>query len=244
MFGDLFKDVDAVWFYAVPFALFAPIYFSFVWHIGVKNLFRKDHEKIERQRLHAEHEERIAKRRESKAGTKARVTHRATLPSRYWAWQGAIYVLFLLAIGVFSASPTYTFLGAGQAQIKMNLTHPGQRVEPCIKRTKEELAKLAPNMRAKMKCSRERSVVKLELELDGNIIFEGESIPTGLRRDGSSNFYKKFFVAAGEHKLTVRMNDGDKTKPYTHELSRTMTMKPTQNIIVGFHEHEHRFYFK
>lgn len=243
MFG-LFNEENMVWFYAVPFMIFGPIYFAFMWHIGVKNLFKKDHEKIERKRLEAEHEERIAKRRESKAGTKAREVHRASQPSMYWVWQGALYVLFIAAVGVFSASPNYSFLGAGKAQIKMNMAHPGQRIEPCVKRTKEELSKLAPNMRAQMKCSRERAVVVLELLLDGETIFKGESIPTGLRRDGSSNYYEKFFVSAGEHILTVRMNDGDKTKDYTHELSRTVNMKPTQNIIVGFHEHEHRFYFK
>lgn len=241
---DFFEGDNAVWFYAVPFAIFAPIYFSFVWHIGLKNLFKPDLEKRERKRLQREHEERIAKRRESKAGTRARVDHRATQPSWYWVAQGAIYVLFLVVIGVFSASPNYTYLGAGEAQIKLNLSHPGQRVEACVERSKAELAELAPNMRAKMKCSRERSVVRLELLMDGQSIYKGEAIPAGLRRDGASNFYEKFFVPAGEYELTVRMNDGDKTKDFTHELTRKVVLKPTQNMIVGYHEHENTFYVR
>ena len=241
---DFFEGDNAVWFYAVPFAIFAPIYFSFVWHIGVKNLFKPDLEKRERKRLQAEHQARIDKRREAKAGTRARVDHMATKPSKYWLAQGAIYALFLFVIALFSAFPTYTYLGAGEAQIKLNLSHPGQRVEACVKRTKKELAELAPNMRAQMKCSRERSVIRLEFEMDGQQIFKGEAVPAGLRRDGASSFYEKFFVSAGEHELTVRMNDGDPSQEFTHTLTQTVTLKATQNLIVGFNENEHGFYFR
>ncbi|HEY9080196.1 hypothetical protein [Magnetovibrio sp.] len=241
---DFFDGENAVWFYAVPFAVFAPIYFSFVWHIGVKNLFRVDEEKRERKRLQREHLERINKRREAKAGTRQREAHAATMPSKYWIAQAAVYGLFMAVVGVFSAYPTYSYLGAGEAQIKLNLSHPGQRVEACVKRTKEELAALPPNMRAKMKCSRERSAVLLELEMDGELLFKGEAKATGLRSDGASSFYKKFFIAAGTHRMTVRMNDGDPSKPYTHEQSAIVDVKPTQNLIVGFHENDHVFYFK
>jgi len=241
---DFFKGDNAVWFYAWPFAIFAPIYFSFVWHIGVKNLFHVDVEKRERKRLNSEHLDRINKRREAKAGTRQRQAHIATTPSKYWIAQAAAYALFMAVVGVFSAFPTYSFLGAGEAQIKLNLSHPGQRVEACVKRTKAELAALPPNMRAKMKCSRERSNIVLELEVDGEMLFKGEAVATGLRRDGSSSFYEKFFIAAGKHQMTVRMNDGDPSKPYTHVLSKNVDLKPTQKSSVGFHENEHMFYFK
>jgi len=241
---DFFEGDNKVWFYAVPFAIFAPIYFSFVWNIGVKNLFYPDLEKRERKRLQREHQERINKRRETKSGTLQRDTHRATKPSLYWVYQTVTYALFMAVVGVFSAYPTYSYLGAGEAQIKLNLSHPGQRVEACVKRTAAELAELAPNMRAKMKCSRERSVIALELEMDGEILFKGEAKPAGFRRDGASSFYEKFFVTAGKHQMTVRMNDGDLSKPFTHVLTTTVELKPTQNLIVGFHENDHMFYFK
>ncbi len=240
---DLYEEWGA-WFYAVPFAVFAPIYFSFVWHIGLKSLFKPDLKKREQKRLIREQEERVRQRRAEKAGAKEREVHDATRPSWYWVAQGIAYVVFLVVVGVFSASPSYTYLGAGEAQIKLSLSHPGQRVEPCKEWTKEELAELAPNMRSKQKCSRERHVIQLELEMDGNQIFKGEAIPAGLRRDGSSSFYEKFFVAAGEHKFTVRMNDGDPTKDFTHQLTKVVNVKPTQNMVISFNEHENRFYFR
>ncbi|WP_084004851.1 hypothetical protein [Magnetovibrio blakemorei] len=241
---DFFTGDNAVWFYAVPFAVFAPIYFSFVWHIGVKNLFYKDTAKIERKRLQSEHQERINKRRESKAGTLQREDHAATRPSKYWLAQGVTYGLFMTVVSVFATNPSYTYLGAGEAQIKLNLSHPGQRVEACVQRSKSELAELAPNMRSQMKCSRERAEIKLELDMDGQVLFRGTAVPAGFRRDGSSSFYEKFFISAGEHQITVRMNDGDPSKPFTHVLSQIVNVKPTQNLIVGFNENEHKFYFK
>lgn len=241
---DFFSGENAVWFYAVPFAIFAPIYFSFVWHIGVKNLFYKDAAKIERKRLRKEHQDRAIKRLESKAGTRQREDHAAIKPSKYWLAQGVTYGLFMAVISVFATSPSYTYLGAGEAQIKLNLSHPGQRVEACVQRSKSELAELAPNMRTQMKCSRERAEIKLELDMDGQPIFRGTAVPAGFRRDGSSSFYEKFFISAGQHEMTVRMNDGDPSKEFTHVLSQTVSVKPTQNLIIGFHENNHMFYFK
>ncbi|OEJ69706.1 hypothetical protein BEN30_01760 [Magnetovibrio blakemorei] len=150
----------------------------------------------------------------------------------------------MTVVSVFATNPSYTYLGAGEAQIKLNLSHPGQRVEACVQRSKSELAELAPNMRSQMKCSRERAEIKLELDMDGQVLFRGTAVPAGFRRDGSSSFYEKFFISAGEHQITVRMNDGDPSKPFTHVLSQIVNVKPTQNLIVGFNENEHKFYFK
>lgn len=57
---------------------------------------------------------------------------------------------------LFSTGPVYRYTVPGMAQVKLSLSHPGLRVEPCRKHTPQELAALAPNMRAKMKCSRKR----------------------------------------------------------------------------------------
>ena len=78
------------------------------------------------------------------------------LPSKFWIMQGIVYVLFAVSIGAFSAWPTYHFASADAAQIKMSVSHPGQRKEACRRRTAAELEALAPNMRSKMAYSRER----------------------------------------------------------------------------------------
>ena len=67
---------------------------------------------------------------------------------RAWLGQALLYALFALAIGVFSQWPPYRHLGSDQALVKLSFQHAGQRKEACRERSPEELAKLAPNMRA------------------------------------------------------------------------------------------------
>jgi hypothetical protein len=91
------------------------------------------------------------------------------------------------------------------ALIKLSISHLGDR--ECRKRTPEELAKMPPNMRAPLDCPRERSDIRLEVDLDGEPIFRTVLHPTGLYKDGVSTVYKRFEVKAGSHRLTVRMDD-------------------------------------
>jgi hypothetical protein len=95
--------------------------------------------------------------------------------------------------------------------IKLSISHLGDR--ECRKRTPEELAKLPPNMRAPMDCPRERSDIRLEVDLDGQPVFRTVMHPTGLYKDGVSTVYKRFELKAGSHQVAVRMNDNLMTKP-------------------------------
>jgi hypothetical protein len=80
---------------------------------------------------------------------------------RYGA-QALLYAAFVAVIGYFSTSPPYRHLPAGDALLKLSLTHAGARKEACRERTADELAKLAPNMRAQSVCPRERAPVKVQ----------------------------------------------------------------------------------
>ena len=83
-----------------------------------------------------------------------------------WMGQALLYGCFAAAIGVFSRWPAYHPLPAGMAQIKVSFMHHGARLADCRPHTAEELARLAPNMRGAMKCERERSPVRIEVDLD------------------------------------------------------------------------------
>jgi hypothetical protein len=56
---------------------------------------------------------------------------------------------------------------------------------------------MPPNMRAPLDCPRERSDIRLEVDLDGSPIFRTVLHPTGLYKDGVSTVYKRFEVKAG-----------------------------------------------
>jgi hypothetical protein len=84
--------------------------------------------------------------------------------------QVILYGAFAAFIGYFATSPTYHQIPDDVALIKLSISHLGDR--ECRKRTPEELEKMPPNMRAPMDCPRERSDIKLEVDLDGKTSFQ------------------------------------------------------------------------
>jgi len=235
---------NMVWLYLAPLVVFGPIFFGVLWNFGLKNIFYPPQDLAEYQRLEREQSEHISQRRTRKSGTYTRPQHMATQFSAQWLGQVVVLAGVAGVLGAFSAWPSYRYREPGMAQVKLSLSHPGERVEPCRKRTAEELASLAPNMRAKMKCTRERWPITVKLWLDGEVVFAGQAAATGLHQDGSSSFYEKISVPAGSHTLTVRLNDAGPHGGVTQELSQAVVLAPAQNLVIGFHEDGRGFYLK
>lgn len=151
-----------------------------------------------------------------------------------WIGQALLYVAFALAIGVFSHWPAYTPLPPGQALVKVSFIHHGQRVAECRQLTPEELAKLPPNMRAPMQCGRERAPVTIELDIDGATVYRQVAPPSGLSHDGASAVYHRLQVAAGAHRIAVRLKDRAGPVPFTHTREATITLRPAQVLVIDF----------
>lgn len=151
-----------------------------------------------------------------------------------WLGQALLYGAFTLFIGVFSSWPRYQALPADQALVKVSFIHHGQLVADCRPYTAEELAKLSPNMRAPMKCERERSPVTIELDLDGATVYRHVATPSGLSRDGASSVYHRIAVQAGEHRIAVRLKDSASARTFTHTRDATLTLKPAQVLVIDF----------
>ncbi|MBA3902107.1 MAG: hypothetical protein C0522_00280 [Rhodocyclaceae bacterium] len=150
------------------------------------------------------------------------------------AGQALLYGLFAVIIGYFSTAPKYEHLPPDHALIKLSFSHHGQPVAECRKRTPEELARLAPNMRAPMECVRERSPVRVQVDLDGEPLFAGIAPPSGLSRDGTSTIYRRFEIPAGEHTLAVKMNDSVRIKDFNFSKAEKVTLKPAQILVIDF----------
>ena len=153
--------------------------------------------------------------------------------SRYLA-QALLYVPFMVIVGYFSTSPVYRHLAPDQALIRFSLSHAAQRKSECRQRTPEELAKLAPNMRAPLDCPRERAVVTVELELDGQLVVQAVALPSGLTRDGASTIYRRLPVAAGTHRIVARLSDragGD----FNYVREAELELKPGRVLVIDFH---------
>jgi hypothetical protein len=155
------------------------------------------------------------------------------IPWRAIVLQVPAYVAFAAFVGYFSASPPYQHLAPDKAVVKLSFSHAGERRQECRKRTAEELAKLAPNMRAEMDCPRERSDVKVEVEMDGRILYEIVARPTGFKSDLPSTVYRRLEVPAGTHSFKARLADGP-DGAFRHHGEATVTLAPGRVLVIDF----------
>ena len=148
--------------------------------------------------------------------------------------QIGVYGAFAALIGYFSDSPAYTYFTGDKAVIVLSFAHGANRKEACRRLSREELLKLAPNMRKPVSCSRERLPVVVRLELDGAEIFHSSLPPTGLSGDGPSRAYQRFVVPAGRHTLVAELRDTNRESGFDYTATKTIELRPTQSLAVDF----------
>jgi len=151
-----------------------------------------------------------------------------------WLGQLLLYGVFAVVVGVFSRWPAYRHLAPDQALIKLSFNHQGKPVSECQRVSAEELAKLPPNMRAPLRCPRERSPITVELDVDGAPALRHVAQPSGLSRDGASAVYHRLQLPAGTHQLAVRLKDDVHTSGFGFTRDATVTLKPAQILVIDF----------
>jgi hypothetical protein len=153
--------------------------------------------------------------------------------SRYIG-QGIVYAVFAVTVWYFSAAPAYTYLESGKAVIRIAFAHAANPVSECRTRSREELMKLAPNMRQPRVCPRERVPIHLELDLDDERMLQAVLPPSGLSGDGSARFYRIFRVPAGAHRISVRLRDSTRATGFDYQVTRDVNLKAGQNFSIDF----------
>lgn len=148
-------------------------------------------------------------------------------------FQVAAYGAIAAFIGYFSTSPPYRHLAPDRAVVKLSLVHAGARKAECRQRTAEELAKLAPNMRAQLDCPRERSDVLVEMEMDGRLLYRVRAPAGGLRSDLASTIYRRVEVPAGRHTFHARLAD-DASGEFRHRGEATVDLAPGRVLVIDF----------
>ena len=164
---------------------------------------------------------------------------------KWWNWplQAVCYAAFIAVVGYFATSPPYVHLPADQALVKLSFQHAGQRKEACHERNAEELAKLAPNMRAATVCPRERVNVEVEIIMDGKPLFAMVAPPTGLSRDGAATVYRRVAVPAGAHRFVAKLKDAAEGG-YGHVAERAIELKPGRVLVIDFDAKEGGWVFR
>jgi hypothetical protein len=159
------------------------------------------------------------------------------------AAQLALYVPLMALIGYFSTEPRFSALGPDEALVRLSFIHAAERKSPCRERTPEELAKLAPNMRAALDCPRERAVLLVELEVDGEIALRREVPPTGVQRDGNATVYHRLPLPAGTHRIVARLRDRA-GEDFNYVGEATLELAPGAALLIDFSKAQGGFLFR
>ena len=149
------------------------------------------------------------------------------------AAQLALYVPLMAALAYFSTEPRFSLVKPGETLVRVSFIHATQRKQACRERSAEELAKLAPNMRAAQECPRERAPLLVELELDGKLLLRREALPSGLQRDGNAAVYERIALPAGRHRIVARLRDradGD----FNYVREETLELAAGRSLIIEF----------
>ncbi len=146
--------------------------------------------------------------------------------------QGVLYLAFAAAIGVFSVWPPYQHLPPDQGLLRLSFKHPGKFVTDCRKRSAEELAKIPRQLRADLDCPRERSPVRVQVELDDKILYDESFAPAGLRKDGASSGYRRLQIPAGEHQIRVQVRDDVRSNEITYSGERKVNISAGQVVLI------------
>ena len=160
-----------------------------------------------------------------------------------YAAQGVLYAAFVAAVGYFSSAPPYRHIAPEEALVRLSFSHAAQRRQPCRERTADELAKLPPNMRAKLVCTRERADVIVELEMDGRLLERIVAPPSGLGRDGAATVYRRRVVNAGPHRFRARLADNVRGE-FSYSAERAIEIGAGRVLLIDFNAAAGGFVFK
>ena len=149
------------------------------------------------------------------------------------AAQLALYAPLMAILAYFSTEPRFSAVAPDEALVRVSFIHATQRKEACRERSAEELAKLAPNMRAALDCPRERAPLLVEVELDGKLVLRREVQPSGLRRDGNAVVYERMALPAGRHRVVARLRDGPEGE-FNYVKDETVELAGGRVLIIDF----------
>ncbi len=158
--------------------------------------------------------------------------------------QALTYAIFMALVGHFASAPAYSPIDPREAVVKLSVGHAGRHKYKCHQMTPEELAKLPPNMRWQEQCPRERLPVRVQMTLDGKVMFDKSVRPSGIWHDGPSYVYRTFTVKPGRHHLVVGLRDSARPEGFDYERSADIDLVAGRYFVVDFSSDAGGFIFE
>lgn len=156
-----------------------------------------------------------------------------------------VVILALFAgVAVLSNWPVYHQIPANSGAMLLTFVHGADRRGECRRLSPEEIAKLPPNMRRVQDCPRVRRAILVELDVDGRSIYRADLPPTGIAGDGPSKIYQRFVLPAGKYDVDVRMRDTARAEGFDHEHRETVTVAPSQLLVIDYRPESGEFIFR
>lgn len=135
----------------------------------------------------------------------------------------------------FGATNPWYHLGA------LAFSHVGQRLGECKQRSPAELARLPANMRAETVCPRERAPVRIRVEIDDQVFIDEIHAARGIARDGAVLVYRRLPIAAGRHRIRVRVADGANAEEFRFVRDESVDLAPGKLLTLDFDRDGIRF---
>ena len=148
--------------------------------------------------------------------------------------QAILYALFAAGLGYFSLSPAYQYSDADKASIKVSFSHAATRVEECVKLTPQEINDRALAGEPISECERERLPIRLELEIDGAVVYYVDAEPSGLWNDGPAAVYLRFDIDPGPHTITARLRDTARETGWDYTHTEETVLLPGRYFTITF----------
>ncbi len=146
----------------------------------------------------------------------------------------AIVLVASLSAVIFSVGTLpYRTPHSSQPELVVSFNHSGAIVN-ARKLTPEERAKRLPHMRAQVNVARERTPVRLRVQVDGQTVFDDSFQPKGLSKDGPSIAVTRLPIAAGQHSVHVELADTIDANAWTKQWSEKVSFESNRTRVILF----------
>ncbi|MDX1709858.1 MAG: hypothetical protein R3316_01820 [Rhodovibrionaceae bacterium] len=148
----------------------------------------------------------------------------------------AFFLAAAVVTGYFSNQPAHRNFPADKAQIKLSFSHGAERVEECRRLSSEEIAELPASERRPNTCARERVPLRVQMRMDGEVLYDEEIEPSGLSADGPAQVYREFTVPTGNHSLELRLRDSRGQTGFDYNSTFEVQLSPRRNLAIDFRD--------